>query len=253
MTRKWGDTGLAVMGSRHVLTITYPDPDETLLETPEAVPTSEPGAPQVEYTIAAGHLPNIGGASAVWTPMLWASGHNDTAGSITLSYRLMKNDVSVQTGTQSVTAGRYWTVNCYNYYDSAVGDKIQLSLSASGAGLDWRYKGLFIYPTRIDLGAPLYLAEYTIDRLPDLALGVPLIVIRGNWYTYASDSMYHIGNAVDSFAHDVVSDHADYHGGRPTYGDIQQTNSSTTSSSYYPYYIYNHVPTQIVYYPLSVR
>lgn len=257
MTRKWGDTGLGVMGSRHVLTITYPEPDETLFDTPEAIPTSEPETPQVEYTIAAAHLPSISGARVVWSPILYASGYNDTAGAVTLSYRLMKNDVSVQTGTQSVTAGRYWTVNCYNYYDSAVGDKIQLSLWASGAGLDWRYKALAVLATRIYLGTnsgdALLSSVWTMGRRPILALGNPVVALGGAWYWYNGNMAYNVSIAA-TITITILPAHAQYAHGRFFYGDGGAGNTSYgASTTAMPYYIQNNVPTQIIYYPLAVR
>lgn len=252
-----GDMGLSMMGSRHVLTITYPDPDETLLETPEALPTSEPETPQIAFTIGAAHLPNIGGASAVWSPALYAAGKNDTAGAVTLSYRLMKNGASVQTGTQSVTAGRYWTVSGYNYYDSAVGDTIALSLWANAAGLDWRYNGFAVLPTRLDVSTAassvLYRVQYTLARKPVLTLGTPGLLAASRWYLYNGDMPFDTNNA-GALTLPVLAADPDYKFGRMQYGDTLLTNSSHgAQTTTYPYYMAYNVPTQIVYYPLSVR
>lgn len=255
MTRKLGDMGLSVMGSRHVLNITYPAPDETLLETPEALPTSEPETPQIEFTIAAAHLPNIGGASAVWTPILYAMGQNGSASSRTLSYRLMKNDASVSTGSISVSAGRYWTVSCFNYYGSVVGDVIQLRLWASGETVDWRYKALAVFPTRLSLPTPvIYRPQYTTARKPVLTLDSPGRFSTANEiYIYNNGGMYYSSLAETTVVFGALGEDDTYGFFRVRNGDVSQNDYATTSTISHPSYYCNNVPTQIVYYPLAVR
>jgi hypothetical protein len=260
MTRKLGDMGLSVMGSRHVLTITYPAPDETLLETPEALPTSEPETPQVSFTIGAAHLPNIGGASAVWTAVVWASGRNTSGSARTVTRTRYKNGTPISASTTgSMSNNYYWTSMEYVYYGLVVGDAISVALHASGEGVDWQYKALMIFPTRINLTpssrVPLYRVSYTLART-SLSSGVNpggLATGQGNWYVYNGALMSYSSTVAGTFDLPVMSAHDTYIHGAIEFGDISQSQQSISNTSFSPYYRQQAVPTQIVYYPLSVR
>jgi hypothetical protein len=259
MTRKWGDTGLAMMGSRHVLTITYPDPDETLLGTPEELPTSEPETPQVEYTIAAAHLPNIGGATAIWTPLLYASGKNLSGSTQAVYYRLLKNDVSIREGSWNVSNNNYWSRTSYDFYDVAVGDRVQMSVWAANAGVDFHYKALFVQPTRLQIATPyapiLYRVVYSTSYLPVLTAGDNPVVIalsEGS-LTIRQSSMTYTWRTQNDTSFSVLQSDPTYGLWTVEYGDDSRTSYGATRLNNSPFYRPQTLPTQIVYYPLAVR
>ena len=151
MARLQGEQMLALQGSWKAATVTL-HPTQTTLGTPVTLPTSEPGTSQVSYTVAGGHLPTWDNPlySQSYCPVVIAAGY--AASAITLSYRLLKNSTSTNTGTKSVSAGNYWTLTAC-YYGTAnvcsLGDTLELRFWSSGTDTDWRYYALVILPTRL--------------------------------------------------------------------------------------------------------
>lgn len=250
MTRKWGDTGVAMMGSRHVLNIIYPAPDETLLETPEALPTSEPGTPQIEYTITAAHLPNIGGASAAWTALLFAHSYNSSGSTRTCYYRTLLNGVSVSSSSTSVSNARRFTINATNYYDCAVGDVIALKLWASGSGVALEDHGLSVVATRLKLAGD---KQKTLRGITYVTTQVPTLVMDGVSYVAGTSRVFHTASVTSlltdaSTLLDILFMKAPYYSYQSSYGDaIQSVTTAGLSANKTVYGVY--VPTTIVYYP----
>lgn len=170
-----------LLGSLKIYTITFKQPPETLLSTPETLPTSEPATPQVGFTLAAEKFPefNLKPYSIKYVGVVYAAGKFTTGG--TLSWRMKKNGVSVNTGSQAVSANNFYTVNAF-FLDVAPGDLLELALWSSVSDSNWDYKAYFICATRFlpfnfSGNSRLVMANVvfsnTSDRIPTLTLGNP--------------------------------------------------------------------------------
>jgi hypothetical protein len=137
----------------NIITITSTTPQETLLETPEDLPTTEQTS-QVVYTLQESDFPVITPSSIyTYQPVgcLVGAGYNSSGSTATIYYRAIKNGTSVLTGNKSsMPNNQYYTFQFFGFYNSlAVGDTIELRLWSSATGVNFDYKALTIYPTRI--------------------------------------------------------------------------------------------------------
>jgi len=165
-----------IQSGRKAVTVTIQAVQETLLGTPETLPTSEPGTPQISYTVASGDLPTFDPAmdSKKWIGYLVGAGKAVTAA--TISWRMKKNGSSVNTSTFSVAANQYYTGQFY-FLDVAVGDVLAIALWSNRTDSNWDYKAYQIHPTRVlpKTGHPI-LMPLNITALiayPTLTLGNP--------------------------------------------------------------------------------
>lgn len=249
------------MGSLQSYTITYPDPDETLLGTPEALPTSEPGTAQIEYTIASGHLPTVSPAGLRYTLIanVYAGGQNGAGSAATVYYRVKRNGVDVATGSHSVDAGYYWTLNIYKYMAGlAVGDTITVHLWASIAGTNWDYKALACKMSALCPGMAVGGLQITLPstRQPSLVLGNPY---SGNpahvqiWW----DSHYVDTNVLGlpiTLTAKLWTSHLSNGLFKAYFGHANNSVILLPHSSYRPYYVADRsAPTAISFRPLTLR
>jgi hypothetical protein len=233
--------------SLKTLNITYQTPQETLLGTPETLPTSEPGTPQISYTVADGNLPafNMGVYAKKWIAYIIGAGQFVTAGSV--YWRIKKNGASVATGNSLISSYAYYTVNCY-FYDVAVGDVLELALWSTVADSNWLYKAYQIQLTRLILmNKPRILVPCNFTALstqPVLTLGVPSFSTY-NPYVYHLDVFFVQITVATNFENLQPKTYGIF---RTPYGDISNSNTAVvrTSASYRPYYYRNNIPTQIV-------
>ncbi|MEM1532429.1 MAG: hypothetical protein QW599_06260 [Nitrososphaerota archaeon] len=236
-----------LLTSLKTLNITYRTPEETLLSTPEALPTSEPTTPQIGYTVQESRLPilSLSCYRKVYVACLFGAGKFTTAG--TLYWRMKKNGAGVAFGAAFISAGYYYTVNAY-FYDVKVDDLLELSLWSSVSGSNWDYKAFQVQVTRlIILNKPRLMAPCRFTALasqPALTLGSPS-------YTDLSmipchdDRMLPSINAPASYSFlypgDVYGMFRIYRGDYSTLNTVVVS----TSTAYRPYYARNTVPTQI--------
>jgi hypothetical protein len=234
--------------SLKTLNITYQTPQETLLGTPETLPTSEPATPQISYTVASGDLPtfNLTPYQKKWVAIVIGAGKAVTAA--TIYWRMKKNGASVNTGSSSVSAGYYYTRQCF-FYDVAVGDVLELALWSSVSDSNWDYKAYQIQVSRVILlNKPRLLSPCNFAALttqPALTLGSPSFT-NYNLYPFHCDNALPNINAAISYQFLYPKDTCGMF--EPYYGDAYSSNSSTvrTSTTYRPYYYRNYVPTQII-------
>lgn len=237
-------------GSKKTLNITLQTPQETLLETPETLPTSEPGTPQISYAVQNSDLPtfNIQPYKKIWTAGIFGAGQFITAG--TIYYRLKKNGASVMTGSASVAANYYYTVVMF-LYDVVVGDVIELALWSNQTDSNWDYKAFFVHLTRLNLlqGTQLFIPcnLSTVTAAPNLTLGNPSVAATGYVYYYHCDSNVLSSTLAKSWCCIYISD--TYALFSNAYGDKVHSNSGTiyTSASSRPRYIKNSIPTTITF------
>lgn len=242
------------IGSRKTFTITFQTPEESLLSTPETLPTTEPATPQVRFTLDSEKFPVISPKpySVKYIAVVYAAGKFTTAG--TLYWRMKKNAASVATGSTSVPTNNFYTVNAW-FLDVAPGDVLEISLWSSVSDSNWDYKAYFIYPTRFLPFNPLggrilyYDVRLTNDSTthPTLTLGNPIkwnpnYPFRGEiegqtpyaWYihTYGTVAFRYISPNTTLGLWRIWC-HGD--GGNPN------TAVALTSATYRPYYYSNYL------------
>jgi len=237
-----------VLGARQVFSITMPSVQETLLGTPETLPTTEPGTPQISYTIDSSALPTISPepANVTWIARIFGAGQFTTGG--TVYWRLLKNSSSVATGSYSVSSNYYYTVEA-NAFDVADGDTIELSLWASTTDANWDYKAFQVHPTRICLhaGAEVLYRDLSLSSVsghPVLTSGNPSYGNLG-FYPYAGDyrlaSRTLATNLACSYTGQTYGIFIVYRGDYA----IKNTGAVRRSSTYRPYYYRNLIPCEI--------
>lgn len=227
-------------------TITLPTPREALNAAVD-LPSSEPTDSQIVCTIAESDLAVLtNGVSLKHTALLYGGGKNTTGSNRTVYYRVLKNGVSVTTGSALVAAGYYYTVNAYDLYDIAVGDVVELRFWASVAsGVNWDFQGLAVCPTRVfysDPGQVLENVSITVSTFPNFTLGSPSLN-PGFSYVYLSAGAY-VGVAVNKSFANCINDVT--HGlFQVRIGDYVTSAGILTSATYRPRYYGNYVPTAI--------
>ena len=235
--------------SRKVLTIGYQTPQETLLATPETLPTAEPATPQIGYTVASADLPtfNMGVYSKKWVALVYGAGKFVTAG--TVYWRMKKNGASVNTGSASVSANYYYTV-CAYFYDVAVGDVLELALWSSVTDSNWDYKAYQVQATRLILmNKPRLLVPCNFSNLsgqPVLTLGNPSVAGTYVLYPYHLDiSLSGISSAT---IYDSLQPKDTYGMFRINRGDYSNPNAVVvkTDATYRPRYDRSWVPTRMI-------
>jgi len=239
-----------VLTVRKVLNITYQSVQETLLGTPETLPTSEPATPQVGYTIASGDLPSfsITPYSKQWLAYIYVAGKFVTAG--TLSWRMKKNGSSVRPGTASVAANTYYTISAF-FSNPSVVDVLEIALWSNQTDSNWDYKAykiLFNRPILMNKPRLLLPCNFTgMDNRPVLTLGNPSVQATGVCIPY-HDNKYLYYNFTSPTNFTSLYAGSTYGFMILQYGDYSKANDATanTHASYRPYYVRNAVPTQIV-------
>ncbi|MEM2263342.1 MAG: hypothetical protein QW160_03890 [Candidatus Bathyarchaeia archaeon] len=236
-----------LLTSLTVLEITY-SKQETLLGTPETLPTSEPATPQIGYTVQDSDLPLITPTpySVKYVALLFGAGRCPTAA--TIYYRMKKNGASVKTGNASVSANNYYTWNCY-FYDVKVGDVLELALWSSVSDSNWDYKAFQIQPSRIIPMSKLRLLMpcdfASLADQPVLTLGNPSSTSYSLYVCHDDVPLSTTINAAKRYSCLYAGDLMGLF--RLNYGDYNNMNNavSRTSASYRPYYYRNYVPAQI--------
>ena len=223
---------------------------ETLLGTPETLPTSEPATPQISYTVASGDLPVISPdmESKKWIGYLVGAGKAVTAA--TVYWRMKKNGSSVATSSQSVAANQYYTYQAY-FYDITVGDVLELALWSNKTDSNWDYKAYQIVLTRMlpkiahPILMPLNITGLT--AYPTLTLGNPNASATRLCYIYLDDVQGPGLSGTQNF--EALHAGPTYGFERLYQGDISNLNSvyTSTSATYRPLYQKNYIPTSFVF------
>lgn len=228
-----------------IFDITYPK-QETLLDTPETLPTSEPSTPQIGYTVQESDLPALNFYKKIWVAFVFGAGKFPTAG--TLYWRMKKNGSSVATSSASVSTNYYYTVNAF-FYDVKVGDVLELALWSNVSDSNWDYKALSVLVTRI---IPIKIrllkpCTLVLTTRPVLSLGNPSVYSTDSLRIHHDDFTLESITASKTYNSLYFSDTAIYGLCRIYNGDINYPNNAVvrTSASYRPYYHRNYVPSQI--------
>jgi hypothetical protein len=243
-----------LLSSAKTLNISYVTPQETLLDTPETLPTTEPSTGQVQYTVASVDLPTLSLPipSKIWVGLVYAAGKAVTAA--TISWRMKKNGASVATGTISVAANTFWTL-CTGFSGVAVGDVLEIALWSNVADSNWDYKAYQVQVSRIMPSNRTWILVfeplYWTGNQPTLTLGNPsLAESLGLPYYHSRFQLGVHGSGTAGWGGKAnqlwgVILYQGYGFCRVDLGDAIRTSWAGTSSTYRPYYRNNVVPTQL--------
>ena len=134
--------------SKKTINVSYATPRETVLDTPETLPTSEPTNPQVIYTVQESDLPtfSIKPYSTIYLARLIAGGQFITAG--TCYWRMTKNGANVANSSFSVSANYYFVIEA-GFLDVKVGDVLGLKLWSNQSDSNWDRSAIEVHPSRI--------------------------------------------------------------------------------------------------------
>lgn len=193
MTIQYGDTGKVTYGTLKKFTLTPATPRETLNGIPTSLPIAEPGTAQISFTVQSSDLPTISPApiSLKYTAILYAAGKNTDAASQTVSYRLLKNSISVTSGaSSSVVTNNFYTLSFYQLFDVSIGDVLEIKLWSASANVNFDYFALVILPTRVNVGSS-YLNKdvvYGSTTTATLTQGTPSVVSATSPYIYPTAS-----------------------------------------------------------------
>jgi len=232
-------------------------------ETPVYLPTTEPGSPQVQYTLASGDMPVLGidFASKYIVYLVAGCKNTDAAVAHTVQFKTFRWTGSwtlVTSGSKSVPANQYWTLSAFfggANNEVAVGDQYAVSLWCADADkIDYRYKALAVMPTRLNFDPRrmcLQDLSVTVDYWPKLTGGSSPYV-----YTKSELFVYHGTKAYASFTttpgtqtYSFLLPHATYKVLRAKYPDETPTVKSydLTHATRFPYHYAQIVPTELIY------
>lgn len=152
MTVLLGDTGKVSYGTLKQTSITLPTARETTVSL--TLPTTEPGSPQISYTVQSTDVATFSGnvpQSVQNIPLIFACGRIGAAASV-ISYRILINGASqVQASLASTASGLYYTINFARYIQVNVGDVVTVSLWSSQADTTFVYHAFTTGWTRMQL------------------------------------------------------------------------------------------------------
>jgi len=137
--------------SRKTINITHPGIRQENYHsgTPATLPTSEPGTPQLSFTLTSGDFPSsndcVLSQFAMPNLVAIAAGKNTSGVTATVSYRISVNSVSAETGSYSVMNNRYWSLGMLAR-DVKAGDVITIALWSSASNVIQDYESLLIVP-----------------------------------------------------------------------------------------------------------
>lgn len=251
MTVQWGDTGRVAYGPLKTFNITLANPRETLNGTPTALPTTEPATSQISFTIQSSDLPTISPApiSLKYAALLYASGKNTDAASQTVNWRVLKNSVSVATGSQTgVASNQFWTHSYFQFFDVAVGDVLEIRLWSTSANVNYDYYAIALQPTRINLGKSYINKDVSYTNLvnhPALALGTPNVQSTAFTGVNACSIANQPTNVSGSATFGALSWTSPYFAGRINNADQVTSVTTLTHATNHPQYQRNSIPSAI--------
>ena len=223
---------------------------EVLQTTPTSLPTTEPSTSQWVKTLTAADFPVITPTTynVNYVALVYMAGKNTDTVARTVYWRMIRNGTSVATGSASISAGNYYTVNAA-FHGVVVGDVIEVRLWASATTVNWDYDTFQIHATRVitaeSLNNPCYVDFKNIIVTPILTTGTPYPQSTGNYYIPHLDLMSYSTNIPYTF--DIIIPKSTYRLFRISHGDVANYNTASVQAhaSYRPYYIRNFHPILI--------
>lgn len=253
----YGTKTVATIGPRKHITITYPAPRETLLGIPLDLPTSAPVTPQVSFTVEAGDIPALTGidlSGVTLVAFLYFGGQNLIQTGQNIYVEPFVNGVSIGSGT-NVSSQPYYTQQ-FTIADIHLGDLLEIYLwTDNPAEVVFDYDALAIAVSRPRVapqGTVLLETHYlTFVQFPVLTLGAP------DYNNARATNADNFDGNVSVELFDDLTIHAQcvdtartvyrmYYGDRNTATPFEDTYTR-------PFYDPNSIPTDIAFYPTSIR
>lgn len=250
MTILWGDTGKVAIGINKKFTVSI-TPNETVLGTTVNLPTTSPANGQFSYTVSS-YLPTVTPAfySTSYLPMIYGAGQNTTASAITLYWEVDKNGASVGSGSTSVPANNYWTLNFNTDICTNTSDTYAVKLYGSATGLTLTYQAIAVYPVRFLVSKYSTILQdltYTMTAPSLTANASNAINDTGNWYIYTDGN----SNTMPALSPATFSafrpGNSTYNMGTTREGEIGFKNNVLTSTTQIPKYNRNNYPSTITF------
>jgi len=232
--------------------LNYKSPVENLYDTPVDLPTAEPDTPQFSKMLTQDDFPNIilqssQPFSCVYVATVILAGKNTAGSSLTVYYKVYNNGSLVASGSKSVSANYYWTLQTYCVV--SVGDVLEVKAWASGSGVNYDYDAYQVQVSRLvtaeALDSPCTIYFSSVVTQPALVKGSPYVISYNSYFVCHLDRFF--WSTSSTVAYDVVCPKTTYGLFRIDGGDYSYMNSGTVlvSSSYRPYYYRNYVPNTI--------
>lgn len=252
MAIHWGDTGKSSIGTLKTYETTLATAREIVESTPILLPTTSPSVPQVSFTIQSSDLPIImpKPISVKYTGIVTVAGRNVSGSSQTINYDVLRNNISIATGSQTGVLDTYsWTHTHYRWSaDLVVGDEIKVKVWATSENVNLDYYSIQVYPTQINVGKA-YMnkdVEYTVQT-GSLVMNNPFVQLSG------SISIHPNTNATPAYAVNgnitfkALGWNDSYNTGRVNYGDVVNSSSTTAHATFRPFYIRNNYVKKITF------
>lgn len=251
MTVQWGDTGRASIGSLKSFTLTQGTPRETLLGSPIILPTTEPTTSQVSWTIQQSDLPTITPSVSMGNAVNLIVAGKVGASASTVNYRILKNGVSVSTGSaSSVSANYYWCHNHFRVNNVQVGDVLEVKswASTSDCGLD--FYALVLWPIQPELynrsKSPILKdVSFTVTGGASLVSSGLSIYSTAGMYIWPTTSTYAGIYTSSNVTYPTMIPFQNYYIYSLNYGENTTNYTYTTSNTTSRQYVKNCFPSQI--------
>lgn len=234
--------------SRKVLTISYQTPLEEL-KAADTLPTTEPGTPQISYTVAEAHLPTLNMPVYKKTFFAVLFGAGQVTKAATIYCHLKKNATSVVQSNYPVEANAYYTWTC-GCSPVQVGDVLELALWSNQTDSNWDYKA---YQIQMKHLIPYYKLRFLsvnfggLTKFPNLTLGNPETYMSKGAIIYHLDKNFEDPlEAAEDFVVLYPEDDFGLYEDGLTEG-VTAALLPTAHASYRPYFVANILPTQITF------
>ena len=230
------------------LVIGYKTPYENLQSTPTPLPTAEPSVGQIVYTVSADDLPTLSVTpeSKMIVALMYAGGKNTDTATRYVSWRILKNGVSLAYSYITVGAGNFWNLSAF-FHNVAVGDVLEIRLWATSGLVNWDYEARQLQFSRVALleKCILHCNFVALDAQPVLTLGRPYVGgTRPLRVNHRSNMYFSLSSPMDvsPWMQSTV-----YKLWQIGYGDeyLPDNGIGIASLSYRPYYYRNYVPTVV--------
>lgn len=254
----YGTKTVATIGPRKHITITYPAPRETLLGVPLELPTSEPLAPQVSFTVEAGDLPTLTGINAAGVTLsafLIVGGQNLIQTGQNIYFEAFLNGVSFATPTGTSFSSLY-TMQ-FSLKGVVLGDVLDVYLwtdNPAEVALDYYALALCVTQPRVAAaGTVLLNAVYSnFVQMPVLTLGSPDYNNPRNTNVNDGNNNVPIELVFDGLGIAAFAIDPGCHLFKIAIGDATNPQFFQDANER-PFYNPDTVPTDIEFYPTSIR
>lgn len=253
MTVQLGDTGKVAYGTLKTFTTTLATPRETLLGTPVSLPSTEPGTSQISITVQDSDLPTFTGVKPLslnYTAQFFAAGKNTDAATQTVSWRILKNGVSLGTGTHSsIATNTFWT-HSYGQANSLLsGDVIEIRLWSPSANVNYDYFALIVYPDMPKLTSSFIVKDVAYSNIISTSLvsGTASVQQTASAVVVVNDAGSNIGMSSNMKFGALSWFTSGSNAQKVWFGSVNTLTTTNTHATARPFYPRNSLATTIIF------